>query len=133
MVPGNAKKSLLHQTMDGNKLILMITHGHTLTSDMITVVRSAFIPCLEFLEMFIGSVQQIITPSDSSVDVTLLRRRNLVTAVSSTVQFSDYSQFQPYYLNIKPLRHKKFSRIRHRAQYRFPIVGFCFVARNLLC
>ena len=101
MITGNAKKSLLDQTMDGNKPILMITHGHTLTSDMIIVIRSAFIPCLEFLLTFTGSVQQIITPSDSSVDVTLLRRTNVVTAVSCAVQFPD-SQLQPYYLNVKP-------------------------------
>ena len=87
MVPGNAKKSLLDQRMDGNKPILVITHGHKPISDMIIVVRDTLFPCLEFLEMFTGLVQQIITPSDSSADVTLLRRRNLITAVSSTVQF----------------------------------------------
>ena len=81
MVPGNAKKSLLDQTMDGNKPILMIAHGRTRTSDMIIVV---FIPCLEFLITFTGSVQQIRPPSDLSVDVTLLRRRILETAVSSS-------------------------------------------------
>ena len=75
--------------MDGHKPILMITHGHVLSSDIIIVVRVAFIPFLEFLIMFTGSVQRIITPSDSSVDVTLLRKRNLGTAVSSTVQFPD--------------------------------------------
>ena len=64
MVPGNAKKSLLDQTMDGNKLISMIAHGNTLASDMIIVAGPALCPCLEFLIMFTGSVQQTRTPSD---------------------------------------------------------------------
>ena len=118
MVPGNAKRPSINQMMNGSKPILTITHGHTPILDMIIVVRAAFFPCLEFLEMFTGSVQQIITPSDSSVDVTLLRRRNFVTAVSITAHFPD-SWFQPYYHNLKPLSHKKFShkkfsRIRSR-------------------
>ena len=103
MVPGNAKKSLLDQRMDGNKPILVITHGHKPISDMIIVVRDTLFPCLEFLEMFTGSVQQIITPSDSSADVTLLRRRNLITAVSGTVQFLDSRlQRKLYILRSKP-------------------------------
>jgi len=75
--------------MDGNKPISATSHGHALTSGTIIVAKVPFHPCLEFLIMFTGSVQQIITPEDSSADVTLLRRKNLVTAVSGTVKFPD--------------------------------------------
>ena len=92
---GNATKALLRQAMDGSKPILPITQGQAPSSDMIIVVDTVLLTYLEFLKIFTGSVQKIITLSNSSVDVVLVRRRDLVIHIAVSIHFL-FSRIQPF-------------------------------------